>query len=141
MVAIDGDGLPSRIVGYYAILPHEFRGEELPDPFRKGTRVGNLSAVPGALLAQLGVDNEFKGRGVAKMLVRHALLRVVMLAEQWGCVAVVTDPLDDIARNLYSGFDFVPLNHGSLRTIVPAKTVVSAFKKAGFLLPLIPPGS
>jgi hypothetical protein len=56
MIAVDADGDPRQIVGFYAVIPHEFRGEELPDPFRKATRAGSLSAVPGALLAQLAVN-------------------------------------------------------------------------------------
>src|SRR5580693_4739878 len=59
MVAVDAAGDPRRIVGYYTMLAHEFRGEELPDPYRKGARVGSLFAIPGALLAQLGVSLDF----------------------------------------------------------------------------------
>lgn len=108
MVALDADGDQSRIVGFYVLLPHEFRGAELPDPHRKGSRVGSLSAVPGAILAQLGVGLSHQGQGIGKTLVTHALGRVVALSEEFGCVAVVTHPVDVRARKLYEEFDFQP---------------------------------
>jgi hypothetical protein len=45
MIAVDADGEPRQIVGFYTVIPHEFRGEELPDPLRKATRAGSLSAI------------------------------------------------------------------------------------------------
>lgn len=125
MVAVDAQGDGRRIVGFYTLLPHEFRGEELPDPYRRGSRIGNLSAVPGALLAQLGVDVKFQGRGIAKALLAHALKRVATLAEGFGCVAVIADPVDPRARDFYAGIDFQSLP-GSERMILPVKTLVAA---------------
>jgi len=128
IVAVDADTDPQQIVGYYFMLPHEFRGTELSDPLRKGTRVGHLSAVPAAMLAQLGVSLAFQGKGIGKILVRHALQRACSIADTWGCVAVITDPLNERARELYTGFDFVPIRDGTQRMIVPIKTLISAFK-------------
>jgi GNAT superfamily N-acetyltransferase len=127
IVAVDADGDPNTIVGYYFIAPHEFRGDELPDPMRRGTRVGKLSAVPGALLGQLGVSLDFQHRGVGKLLVRHALLRTLSIADTWGCVAIVTDPIDERARGLYEGFDFIPLGDESRRMILAVATIAAAF--------------
>jgi hypothetical protein len=68
MIAVDADGDPRQSVGFYTVIPHEFCGEELPDPFRKATRAGRLSAVPGALLAQLAVNHRFRAKVWAKSL-------------------------------------------------------------------------
>lgn len=131
MIAVDADGDPRQIIGFYTVIPHEFRGDELPDPFRKATRAGSLSAVPGALLAQLAVSLPLQGQGVGKVLVKHALSRIAGLAADWGCAAVVTDPIDDRARSLYRGFDFEPLHEGSNRMIVATKTIIAAIERAG----------
>jgi GNAT superfamily N-acetyltransferase len=129
-VAVDADGDPNRIVGFYTLLPHEFRGEELPDPLRKGSRVGRLSAVPGALLARLGVALPFQSQGIGKKLVSHALERVLVLAENFGCVAMVTDPIDTLARTFYEReFDFQLLGAGSSRLILSVRTISMAFAK------------
>jgi GNAT superfamily N-acetyltransferase len=127
IVAVDPDGDPDRIVGFFSLIPHEFRGDELPTPFRKVTRVGSLRAVPGALLAQLGVSREYQGRGIGNVLVSEALRRAIALAEGYGCAAIVTDPIDERAAQLYAGFDFRPLGDGTTRLIVAMKTVLAAF--------------
>jgi len=56
---------PAEIIGCYTLVPHEFRGPELPTDFRKQMRVGNLSAIPAVLLAQLGIDRKYQRRGSA----------------------------------------------------------------------------
>jgi GNAT superfamily N-acetyltransferase len=129
IVAVDADSDPRTIVGYYFVAPHEFRGDELPDPLRRGTRVGKLSAVPGALLAQLGVSINHQGHGIGKRLLRHALERTLAVAHEWGCVAIVTDPIDERAREFYAGFDFISIRDGSTRMILPIQTVAAAVEK------------
>lgn len=128
-VAADADADPHRIVGYYTVLPHQFRGTELPDPYRKGTRIGSIYAVPGALLAQLGIDLEFQGKWIGKSLLTHALTRIASFAQEWGCAAVVTDPIDERARAFYTAFDFQPLNDGSSRMILAISTILEALKQ------------
>ena len=128
-VAVDADGDPRRIVGYYTMLPHQFRGNELPDPYRKGSHIGNIYTVPGALLAQLGVSLDFQGNGIGKKLMNHALMRIVSLAKEWGCAAIVTDPIDDRARAFYAGFDFEPLGDDTPRMILDLKTIIAAFAR------------
>jgi GNAT superfamily N-acetyltransferase len=117
------------IVGYYTLIPHEFRGEELPDIFRKKTGVGKLTAVPGVLLAQLGVDRNFQGQGIGIALMQHALRRCAVLARDFGAVAIVTDPINERAMNLYRSFDFVPLLDGEPRLILPMKTAIRAIER------------
>lgn len=129
LVAVDAEGDPRRIVGYYTMLPHQFRGDDLPDPYRKGSRIGNVYAVPGALLARLGVSLNFQGNGIGKKLMSDALTRVVSLADEWGCAAIVTDPSDDRARTFCASFDFEALGDGTPRMIVGLKTIVAALER------------
>ena len=130
MVAVDADGECERIVGFYTLLPHEFRGNELPDPYRRAGRAGKVHAVPGALLAQMGVDLRFQGMGVGSRLIRHALERTAYLAQEFGCVAIVTDPIDDRARILYARFDFKPIADGP-RMILSVRTILEAIGLTG----------
>lgn len=131
IVAVDADGDPRSIVGYYFITPHEFRGDELPDPLRRGTHVGKLNAIPGALLAQLGVTAAHHGQGIGKALVRHALYRTLAIANEWGCVAIVTDPIDERARSLYESFDFLALNDDTPRMILAVQTIAAVAESDG----------
>src|ERR1700736_2863084 len=130
IITVDSAGDPRRIVGYFTLLPHEFRGEELPDPYRKAGRIGKLHVVPGALLAQLGVDQEFQGQGVGKHLMRNVFERVAGLADEWGCAALVTDSIDTRARTFYQGFDFVQMEGHPTRMILGTGTIVAALRAA-----------
>lgn len=129
IAAVDIEGDPRLIVGYFTLLPHEFRGEELPDPYREASRIGKLHVVPGALLAQLGVDQKFQGQGVGKHLMRNVFERVAVLANEWGCAALVTDPIDTRARTLYQGFDFIKMEGHPSRMILGTATIVAALKR------------
>jgi GNAT superfamily N-acetyltransferase len=126
MVAIDADGDPNCIIGFYCFIQHQFRGAELPDPWRRSTKAGSLNFVPGALLAQLGVSVAFQGQGIGKTLVREVFRRAIALIDVVGCVAIVADPIGTVAASLYAGFQFQPLGDGSPRMIVAMKTVAAA---------------
>ena len=130
IVAVDSTGDQRCIVGYFTLLPHEFRGEELPDPYRKAGRIGKLHVVPGAFLAQLGVDQRYQGQGIGKYLMRNVFERVAALADEWGCAALVTDPIDNRARSFYQGFDFIEMEGHPTRMIVGTGTIVAALKAA-----------
>jgi ribosomal protein S18 acetylase RimI-like enzyme len=134
MVAIDADGDPRRIIGFFCIIPHEFRGEELPNPWRKFTDVGKLKAVPGLLLAQLGVHKDCQHQGIGTFLVTQVFRRAIALVEAVGCAAIVADPIDANAIKLYTGFDFQPLSDGTARMIVPMKTVADAIARIDALV-------
>jgi len=118
-----------QIVGFYTLIPHEFRGPELPAVFRKRTGTGNLTAVPGVLLALLGVDVTFQGQGISVALMQHALRRCSILANEFGAVAIVTDPIDERASRIYTSFDFVVLAEGGRRLILPMKTAIRAIER------------
>jgi hypothetical protein len=124
MVAIDADGDPNCIIGFYCFIQHQFRGAELSDTWRRSTKAGSLNFVPGALLAQLGVA--FQGQGIGKTLVREVFRRAIALIDVVGCVAIVADPIGTVAASLYAGFQFQPLGDGSPRMIVSMKTVAAA---------------
>jgi GNAT superfamily N-acetyltransferase len=119
----------SAIVGFYTLIPHEFRGEELPTAFRRQVRIGSLTAVPGVLLAQLGLARPYHGKGIGVALLQHALRRCSRLASEYGAVAVVTDPANDRAEQFYASFDFEPLNSPGKRLILPMKKLVLALEK------------
>lgn len=126
IVAVDADGDRSKIVAYFTLIPHEFRGAELRAAQRQRSRVGQLRTVPGALLALLGVDLRYQRLGIGKHLMREVFERVAVLAGEWGCAALVTDPVDERAREYYVGFDFVPLEGHSTRMIISTAMIISA---------------
>lgn len=60
----------------------------------------------------------------------HALTRCARLADDYGAVAVVTDPIDDRAAKLYRSFDFEPLTGAGNRMILPMRKLIAALESA-----------
>jgi predicted N-acetyltransferase YhbS len=76
-----------------AFLP-KLRQRNQPDP------------VPAILLGQLAVDQRYQRRGCARSLMFFALTTAVRVSQDIGCFCVLTHPLDDGVRAMYSGFGF-----------------------------------
>ena len=82
--------------------------------------------VPVALLARLAVDQDFKGHGLGRLLLGHALQECLTLSERIGIHAVVVDALHDEAKKFYEHFGFIPFVDQSLRLFVPLATVAKS---------------
>jgi GNAT superfamily N-acetyltransferase len=102
------DGDP-RVLGFYAISPHDTHREDLPRSASGGLRV-----VPGYLLAQLAVDRSMQGQGIGAQLLLDALETIVIASRAVGGRLVVVDAVDDAALRFYEHFDFTRIG-GSLR--------------------------
>lgn len=107
-VVEDGD----RVVGFHALASGAVTlaaatgrlRRNMPDP------------IPVVVLARLGVDRAYAGRGLGRALVRDAALRVVNAAESAGIRGIVVHALTPRARDFYLtlGFDASPLDDNTL---------------------------
>lgn len=98
-VAVD-DALPSRILGYYAMVGHELDARLAP-----GLRP-RPSRLPCLLLARLAVDRSVQGRHLGELLLADAILRTRNAIEQAAGVGLVVDALDDRAASFYRHYGF-----------------------------------
>lgn len=64
--------------------------------------------VPAILLARLGVDKRFTGRGLASELVRHFVLKALEVSELVGARVLLVHAQDANAREFYMHHDFEP---------------------------------
>jgi GNAT superfamily N-acetyltransferase len=109
-----------KVLGCYAISTHGVRREHLPDDQAKGLpRID----VPVILLGRLAVDRSAQGCGLRSLLMVGALRRIEVLAEQVGIPAVEVDAIDDVARNFYLKFGFVPLLDDPHHLFLPMSAV------------------
>lgn len=95
----------SVVRGYHSLAASSIEFDKAPRKVRK--RLGRYP-IPVVLLARLGVDQRFQGRGVGAALLIDALRRAYAAAQVIGARAVLVDALDDDARGFYEKYDFEP---------------------------------
>lgn len=95
----------AAVVGFYTLVVGEVRHEGAPERLTKGLA---RHPVPVMLLARLGVDSRWHGKGIGAGLLRDAILRTLQVADLAGVRALVVHAKNDAARSFYERFDFQP---------------------------------
>jgi GNAT superfamily N-acetyltransferase len=108
------------VVGYYTLAAGQVHVEDAPERLAKGLA---KHPIPIMLLARLAVDRRWQGQGVAKALLRDAMLRTLQAADIVGIRALAVHAKDDEVRRFYERFDFVPSPTDSLHLFVLLKDV------------------
>jgi GNAT superfamily N-acetyltransferase len=102
-VLLDGMG---ALAGYYTLATGQVDFSELPaDVVRQLPR----RQLPVAVLAWLGVDHGFQGRGLGGLLLAQALRDCYDAGRTFSFIAVVLDCVDDAAKAFYQRYDFQEL--------------------------------
>ncbi len=94
-----------RLVGYFSLTVGQV--DVLTAPERVSRGMGRYP-IPVAILARLAVSQTDQGRGIGVGLLRDAILRTLMVADQVGVRALLTHPLDEEAARFYRRFGFEP---------------------------------
>lgn len=93
-----------RVAGYFSLTVGQVDVLEAPERIRKGM---GLYPLPVVILARLAVSARDQGRGIGLGLLRDAIRRTLLIAEQAGIRAMLTHPLDEQAARFYSRFGFI----------------------------------
>lgn len=101
-VSIICDAESGAIAGFVSLSAASIKRAYLP----KAGQRNRPDPVPALLLGQLAVDLRYQGRGIARSLMFFALTTAVRVAQDIGCVCVLTHPLDDGVRAFYRSFGF-----------------------------------
>lgn len=108
-----------EVLGYYTLssasIPKEHYtfSESLPTGYHD---------LPTILLGRLAIHNKIKGQGLGESLLMDALKRCSDISKELGIVAVVVDPIDNIASSFYSKYGFILLP-GTGKMFIPIKTI------------------
>ena len=93
----------NRAAGYFSLTVGQVDTLDAPERLRKG--MGQY-AIPVVILARLAVDKREHGRGIGTGLLKDAIRRTLLIAEQAGIRALLTHPLDEEAAQFYRRFGF-----------------------------------
>lgn len=102
-VLLDDGG---RIVGYYTLATSQVDFSDLPTDLAKKLPRRSL---PIGVLAWLGVDQSFQGRGIGSRLLATSLSDCYEASQTFAFIAVVLDCINAEAKSFYQQFDFQEL--------------------------------
>jgi GNAT superfamily N-acetyltransferase len=93
-----------RVVAYYALSSGALDTRQSTGRFRRNMP----DPIPVAVLGRLAVDRAWQGRGLARAMVRDALLRVANAADAIGVRGVVVHALSEEAKPFWLSLGFDP---------------------------------
>lgn len=114
-----------RVVAYYSLSAGSVAQREMPGRIRRNMP----DPIPVMLMGRLAVARSHQGRGLARGLVRDAILRTLKAAEIAGIRALLVHALDEEAAGFYRHLGFL---ESPVDPLVLALPVDTARKAAGF---------
>jgi GNAT superfamily N-acetyltransferase len=93
-----------RVAAYFSLTVGQIDTLDAPDRIRKG--MGQYP-IPVVILARLAVDRAYHGQGIGAGMLRDAVRRTMLIAEQAGIRAMLTHPIDAKATEFYTRFGFI----------------------------------
>lgn len=128
------DESETQIVGCYSLTMSQVDFSDLSksDLKQLGTVKGipNGRPLPVCLLVSFGLDQRLTGRGLGKVLLLEALMRIYEVSKNAGGLGVIIDVSNDNVRNFYEkyGFKQVPLLDKNTRYFLPMKELIDLFE-------------
>ncbi len=133
-VAVDPDGDPGEILGFYSINAHSVNYGDLPNRYRRYSLPEGT--IPAAFIGMMGVALPTQGKGLGSLLLVDALKGAYLASHRVGTAVVLLDVLDcghpeDMARRqkLYEKFGFQCLPSQPLRMFLPVATIAQMYEK------------
>jgi hypothetical protein len=111
----------SVVKGYFTLSAASIPRDDMPEPMLAKLPRG-YSHFPATLLGRLALDNSVKGQKLGVALLYEALKIVLKNSEAVASLAVILDPLDEVARKFYSKHHFIDLP-GSEKMFLPMATI------------------
>jgi GNAT superfamily N-acetyltransferase len=108
------------VIGYYTLAVGHVMREEAPERLTKGLA---RHSIPIMLLARLGVDHRWQGRGVGKASLKDAMLRTLQAADIAGIRSFAVHAKDEEVRRFYLKFDSIPSPSDPMHLFVLLKDV------------------
>ncbi|MEX2556830.1 MAG: N-acetyltransferase [Actinomycetota bacterium] len=111
-----------EVIGYFAIVPHNIRREDVPPAIGRGAP----GAIPGFLLARLALSEHLHGGGRGAELLAGAIATILAAIQAGGGRVIVVDAIDDRARGFYEHFGFRPIPANPNRLAMKASSAAAS---------------
>jgi predicted GNAT family N-acyltransferase len=96
-----------QVLAYYTLSTESIPKEEAPEDYQRKIK---YPYVPVILLGRLAVDKNVRGQGYGKLMLVDALKKSHEVARnKVGAVALIVDPIDEMAIAFYSKYGFALL--------------------------------
>jgi GNAT superfamily N-acetyltransferase len=115
-------GDDEQIIGYYAVIPHGIRREDVPASVGRGAP----DVIPGFLLARLALSEHLQGQHLGGDLLAEALTTILSAIRIAGGRVIVVDAIDERARGFYEHFGFRSLPLNNYRLVLKASTAATS---------------
>lgn len=118
----------NKVIAYYTLSSNAIPQEGLPDDLLKKLGLPkSYKDLPAVLLGRLAVDVEHKGKRYGELLLMDALERCLALSVQLGTLAVIVDPIDEVAIRFYQKYGFHSLKD-SEKMFLPVETIRQLYR-------------
>lgn len=129
MLLPTADPLPNGkypICTFYTVTPTSIEKESLPQAL---ARKLPHYPVPVFLIAQLAVNSQYRGQGLGKIALVHALEYLYGVSRHMPAYAVLVDCLNESVQAFYAqyGFEALCMHKGKVRMYLPMSTVAQLF--------------
>ena len=96
------DNATHQVVGYYAIAMGSVSREQAFGSLRRNSP----DPIPMVVLARLGVDRAYQGKGIAAGLLKDCIIRSVQAMNAVGGAGILVHAIDEDAQAFYKKFGF-----------------------------------
>jgi GNAT superfamily N-acetyltransferase len=112
----------ARIIGYFALLPHQVQRADIPPGIGRGAP----DTIPSYLLARLALAEDLHGEGRGGDLLALALDKILDAMAIGGGRLIVVDAVDQAAAAFYRHHGFKPTPTDPARLVMKASTAAAA---------------
>lgn len=93
----------SNVIAYYTLLYGSVNREEMKGKYKNNAP----ERIPVMILGRLAVDVNWQGKGIAKHLLKEAMLKTLEAAEIAGVRGLLVHAIDDNAKSFYQHYGFI----------------------------------
>lgn len=119
-VLVDEENNISDILAYYSISMCEMQLKSVPDSIKNKLP---KYPIPAARIGRLAVDKVVQNKGIGKLALVDALIRIKQVSLNIGVYAVIVDAKNEAAKAFYKYFGFIEFKDNTMSLFLPISTL------------------